>query len=154
MNVCPACNTINPETTIYCIQCGTKCTQINTAEIPDGEPQVIRHRVPSSVTGRFPPSEGLAISAFVVGAVSLFLALLSILFILELPFALLVGIVGLGLGLVSIRQKFTGFATAGIVLSVATILCVIVVVIIFVVLIYVLHLSSSVPMASDFGTKL
>jgi hypothetical protein len=153
MNVCPVCNTINPDDRIFCVRCGTRCLQVYTMPVQKNGLILASNRNSLPLDKTSSTSEGFAIASFIIGVISFPLSCISILFFFMLPFTCLAGITGLVFGLVSMRKKLSGMGTAGIVLNIVTILCSIALIVIFALVLCALYFSVPLQTMSDLGTK-
>jgi len=132
MNICPACNEMNPETASFCTRCGMKRPPVSAAPLnrtgeipcgyisqsgfsPDGSRAYYYHPVPVQ-------SNAFALASFILGVVSFPVSCIGTVLLFFLPVTFISGITGLVLGLISLKRKSSGMGVSGVVLNIASIM--------------------------------
>lgn len=162
MNICPVCNTMNPETASFCAGCGTKrppfsaapmnrpdeipCGYISRNDFSDNSNQAYYYH-PAPVQ-----SNGMALASFILGVVSFPFSCIGILFIFFLPFTFIAGTVGLVLGIISSKRKSSGLGIAGVVLSIVSIIVSLAVIILYIVIFAFALSASNTASLPELGT--
>jgi len=162
MNICPACNEMNPETASFCTRCGMKRPLVSaapmnrTGEIPCGYITQNGYSADGRRAYYYQPvpvqSNAFALASFILGVVSFPVSCIGIMIIFFLPVTFISGIVGLVLGLISLKRRSSGMGVAGVVLNIVSIMVVLAVVVFFIVVFGFIMSSSNTTSLQGLGT--
>jgi len=162
MNICPACNEINPETASFCTRCGMKRPSVSAAPLnrtgeipcgyisqsgfcPDGSRAYYYHPAPVQ-------SNAFALASLIIGLASFLVSCIGTILLFFLPVTFISGIVGLVLGFISFKRKSSGMGVAGVVLCIASIMVALAVVVFYIVLFGFILSSSDTTSLQGLGT--